>query len=149
MWKNRNSHMLLCGVVSHFSRVRLSVTPWTVAHQAPLSMGFSRQKYWSELPCLPPGDLPDPRIKPAPLTSSVLAGGFFTTSATQEAQNGPPAVENSLAAPQKVKQNYHVTQKFHSLAHFKKNSGDFHSSPMVKIPCFQSKRHRFNPWLRN
>ena len=40
------------------------VTPWTVAHQAPLSMGFSRQEYWSGLPCPPPGDLPHPRIEP-------------------------------------------------------------------------------------
>ena len=40
------------------------VTPWTVAHQAPLPMGFSRQEYWSALPCPPPGDLPDPGIKP-------------------------------------------------------------------------------------
>ena len=39
-------------------------TPWTVAHQSPLFMGFSRQKYWSGLPCLAPGDLPDPGIKP-------------------------------------------------------------------------------------
>ena len=50
--------------VSHSSRVRLFVTPWTVACQAPLSMGFSRQEYWSGLPCPPPGDLPDPGIKP-------------------------------------------------------------------------------------
>ena len=42
------------------SQVRLSATPWTVAHQAPLSTGFSRQEYWSGLPCPPPGDLPDP-----------------------------------------------------------------------------------------
>ena len=42
-------------VLSHFSRVLLFVTPWTVAHQAPLSMGFSRQEYWSELPCPHPG----------------------------------------------------------------------------------------------
>ena len=48
----------------------------TVAHQAPLSMGFSRQGYWSGLPCLPPGDLPDPGIEPA---SPVLTGRFFTT----------------------------------------------------------------------
>ena len=41
-----------------------SGTPWTIAHQAPLSMGFSRQEYWSGLPCPPPGDLPNPRIKP-------------------------------------------------------------------------------------
>ena len=42
-------------VVSHFSHVRLFATPWTVARQAPLSMGFSRQEYWSGLPCPPPG----------------------------------------------------------------------------------------------
>ena len=46
------------------SHVRLYVTPWTVAYQAPLSMGFSRQEYWSGLPCPPPGDLPDPEIEP-------------------------------------------------------------------------------------
>ena len=40
------------------------LTLWTVAHQAPLSMGFSRQEYWSGLPCPPPGDLPNPEIKP-------------------------------------------------------------------------------------
>ena len=42
------------------------MTPWTVAHQAPLSMGFSRQEYWSGLPCPPPGDLPNPGIEPWP-----------------------------------------------------------------------------------
>ena len=41
-------------LLSHFSRVQLFATPWTVAHQAPLSMGFSRQEYWSGLPCPPP-----------------------------------------------------------------------------------------------
>ena len=46
------------------SRVRLSATPWTVAHHASLSMGFSRQEYWSGLPFPSPGDLPDPGIKP-------------------------------------------------------------------------------------
>ena len=45
-------------------------------------MGFSRQEYWSGLPCPPPGDLPDPEIAPESLTSPALAGGFFTTSAT-------------------------------------------------------------------
>ena len=52
-------------MLSHFIRVQLFATPWTVAHQAPLSMGFSRQEYWNGLPCLPPGDLPNPGIKPA------------------------------------------------------------------------------------
>ena len=72
-------------VLSCFSRVRLCETPWTV-HQAPLSMGFSRQEYWSELPCPPPGHLPDPGIQPTSLISPVSAGEFFTPSATWEAQ---------------------------------------------------------------
>ena len=50
--------------------------PWTVAHQAPLSMGFSKQEYWIGLTFPPPGDLPDPGIEP---TSPPFAGGFFTT----------------------------------------------------------------------
>ena len=49
-------------VLSHFSRVRLFATPWAVARQAPLSMEFSRQEYWSGLPFLSAGDLPDPGI---------------------------------------------------------------------------------------
>ena len=51
-------------VFEMLSRVRLFVTPWMVALQAPLSMGFSRQGYWSGLPCPPPGNLPDPGIEP-------------------------------------------------------------------------------------
>ena len=50
--------------VKSLSLVQLFVTPWTVAHQPPLSMGFSRQEYWSGLPCPVPGDLPDPGIEP-------------------------------------------------------------------------------------
>ena len=50
--------------VKSLSRVRLFVTPWTVAYQAPLSMGFSRQEYWSGLPFPSPGDLPDPGVEP-------------------------------------------------------------------------------------
>ena len=56
-----------------------SETIWTAAHQAPVSMGFSRQEYWSELPFPPPRDLPDPGIKPASLAFPALAGRFFTT----------------------------------------------------------------------
>ena len=72
-------------VLSSFSRVQFFATLWTVALQAPLSMGLSRQKYWSGLPFPPPGNLPDPRIKPADLTSPALAGGLFITSITWEA----------------------------------------------------------------
>ena len=50
--------------VKSFSHVQLFATPWTVVHQAPPSMEFSRQEYWRGLPCPPPGNLPDPRIKP-------------------------------------------------------------------------------------
>ena len=73
-------------MLRHFSQVRLFATPWTIACQAPLSMGFFRQEYWSGLPCPPPGGLPDPGIQPASLMSPALAGSFFTTRATWEAQ---------------------------------------------------------------
>ena len=72
-------------LLSCFSRVQLFVTPRTVAPQAPLSIGFSRQEYWSGLPCLLPGDHRDPGIEPSSLTSPALAGGFFTTGTTWEA----------------------------------------------------------------
>ena len=56
-----------CAVLSCCSHVLLFATPWTLACQAPLSVGFSRQEYWSGLPFPPPGDLPDPGIKPVSL----------------------------------------------------------------------------------
>ena len=62
---------------SHLSHVRLFETPWTVAHQAPLSVGFPRQESWSALPFPPPGDLPHP-IETASVVSAALAYGFFT-----------------------------------------------------------------------
>ena len=74
-----------CCMLSH-SVVSDSATPWTVAHQAHLSMGFSRQEQWSGWLFPPSGDLPDPGIEPESLTFPALAGGFFTTSATWEAQ---------------------------------------------------------------
>ena len=64
-YRSYMSFIVLCAVLSHFHRVWLFATPWTVAHQVPLSMGFSRQEYWSGLPCPPPGGLPDPGILPA------------------------------------------------------------------------------------
>ena len=79
---------MLLLLLSRFSHVRLCVTLWTEVHQAPLSMQFSRQEYWSRLPCPPPGDLLNPRIGPTSLMSSSLAGRFFTSCATWEIQ-GP------------------------------------------------------------
>ena len=69
--------MVVCLHVQSLSRVQLLVTARTAACQAPLSVGFSGQEYWSGLLFSPPGDLPDPGIKPA---SPVLAGGFFVTA---------------------------------------------------------------------
>ena len=65
--------------------VWLFATLWTLAHQAPLSMGFSRQEYWIGLLFTSPGNLPDPGIEPTSLAPPELAGGFFTTGATWEA----------------------------------------------------------------
>ena len=72
-------------VLNHFSCVQFFMTLWTIAHQAPLSMGFSRREQWSGLPFPTPGDLPDPGIEPVSLMSPALACGFFTTSTTWEA----------------------------------------------------------------
>ena len=66
------------------SVVQLFETLCTVAPQAPLSMGFSRQEHWGGLPCSFPGDLPNPVIKPTSVKSLALAGWFFTTSAIWE-----------------------------------------------------------------
>ena len=79
-----NIHMSLlfsCSVMSN----SFMIPKESVAHQDPLWIGFSMQEYWSGLPCPPPGD-PDPGIDPASLMSPALAGGFFTTTTTWEAQ---------------------------------------------------------------
>ena len=68
--------LLLCCAVLCLVTSDSFATPWTVAHQAPLSVGFPREEYWSGLPFPLPGDLPDQGIEPA---SPALAGGFFTT----------------------------------------------------------------------
>ena len=67
------------------SCIRIFAAPWTVAHQVPLSMEFSKQESWSGLPFPTPRDLLNSGIKPATLTSPALAGGFFTTGTTWEA----------------------------------------------------------------
>ena len=82
-------------MLSHFSHVRLFAILWTVARQAPLSMGFSREEYWSGLPCPSPGDLPDPGFEPASLMSPALAGRFFITNVSWEAleEDGSLAIQ--------------------------------------------------------
>ena len=71
--KSNSFLALICWecLLSSFSHVWLFATLWTIAHQAPLSMRFSRQKYWNGLPCPPPGDLLDPRIEPQSFVSCI------------------------------------------------------------------------------
>ena len=92
-----NDNILYVVDVQSPSRVRLSVIPWTVICQAPLSTGFSRQEHWGGLPCPPPGDLSNPGIKPASFTSLALAGRFFTTSATTK--RGPQSQKSEVICP--------------------------------------------------
>ena len=89
-------------MLSHFSREQLFVIPRAVDCHALLSMGFSRQKYWSGLPCPSPMDLPNPGIEPMSLMSPALAGEFFTTSATWE------ALKRLLSYNEVIKLNYEV-----------------------------------------
>ena len=70
-------------ILSHFSCVQFFVTLWTVAHQAPLSTGFSRQKYWSGVECTPPGDLHKPGIKPTSPVSPALQADSLPLSHPQ------------------------------------------------------------------
>ena len=84
-WKERSKTIIFCRghetlyVLRHFSHVQLFVTPWTVACQAPLSLGFSQQEYWSGLPCPPPGHLPDQGTEPMSPTSPALQADSFAT----------------------------------------------------------------------
>ena len=94
-----------------------SVTPWTVAHQAPLFMAFSRQEYWSGFSCPSPGDLPDPGMESTSLMSPAVAGRFFTTSTNLDSI----LKSRDITLPIKV----HV----------------------VKATVFQIVKHRFDSWI--
>ena len=97
-------------LVQSLSRVRLFETSWTVAHQPPLSMGFSRQEYWSGLPFPPPGDLPEPGIEPV---SPASAGGFFTAEPP-----GKPCVElDPVGKKEQVQQTKWQTVRAECLGH--------------------------------
>ena len=88
----KNTNISTKSVCAQLCRVQLFGAPWTIACQAPLPMGFSKQEYWSGLPFPSPGDFLNPGIKPA---SPALAGGFFTTSTTWEAQVQSTVYQNT------------------------------------------------------
>ena len=107
-------------MLNRFSCVELFMTLWTVACQDPLSMGFSRQEYWSGLPRPPPEDLPHSGIEPASLRTPALAGGFFTTSATWEA----PGIHML---------HFIALQKSGGSSHQKNKSGNVHACVCVHV----------------
>ena len=92
--------LAICG--QSLSHARFSVTPWTAACQALLSMGFSRQEYWSGLSFPPPGDLPNPGTEPVSPASSTLAAGFSTTV--------PPACNVTHCPLSRVSNNKHLLE---------------------------------------
>ena len=102
----------LC-VLSHFSHVWHCATLWTTARQTPLSMGFSRQKYWSGLPCPPPGDLPNPGIKPR-------SPALQADSSPSELQGNPPYLFLSLSLKLGIKEYLpHKTMMSKRAHHYK------------------------------
>ena len=140
-------------MLNHFSHARL------FARQAPLSMGFPRQEYWSGLPCPPPGDLPDPGIEPTSLTSPALAGRFFTTSTTCLCSLGPhsePLWKNDLrealdfrlkVMERKPCQKANQAQEFEvceSPAHFCAQGAQL--EPWIAVAAFPSSMHLLFPW---
>ena len=88
------------------SCVSLFVTPCTIAHEAPQSMEFSRQEYWSGSPFPPPGDLPNAGIEPTSSVSPALAGGFFTTEPP-----GKPTLMSICCKSDTEMHNHHLLSK--------------------------------------
>ena len=141
-------------VPSHFSRVWHIVTLWIVARQAPLSKGFSRQEYWSGLPCPPPRNLPDPGIEPKSLKLPALVDRFFTTHATWKHYEHATYyaisfLENHfLSFLQTRKQSLTLVQGWD--LNLPLTLLGFSDRSVVKTPPPRYKRcrrHRFNPWV--
>ena len=95
----KSTHTSTCAGMYMFSHVQLFATPWTAAHQAPLSMGFSRQEYWRGLPFPPPRVFPNPGIKPKSLASPALAGRIFITAPSAK----PSEVYSSVQSLSRVR----------------------------------------------
>ena len=97
-WSKESLQQIVLDVdmLGGFSSVQFFVTLWTVAHQVPLSVGFSRQEYRSGLLCPPSGNLPNPGIEPTSLTSPALTSRFLTTSLITQLEKKQPAMQETL-----------------------------------------------------
>ena len=148
-------------MLSRFSHVRLCAILWTTAHQAPLSMGFSKQEYWSELPVPSPGDPLNPGTAPASLMPPALAGGLFTAHVTWKAHGHPELTSGHCFALQRGSSSIHQntdssspnqetrTSRWSNPTHRSrlhiKYMLDFPGSLMVKTLCSQFRGHGFTP----
>ena len=103
---------ILVSCVCVISCFWLFATPWTVAHQPPLSMEFSRQEYWCGLPFPPPGDLPNPGTEPTSLASPAVEGGFFTTAPLGKPLVSWPGLEPGTLAVIAPSPNHWTTREF-------------------------------------
>ena len=123
------------------SRVQLSATPWTVACKFPLSIGLSRQEHWSELPFPPPGDRPDPGVKPMfNLKSPALAHRFFTTSATWD--------EHKMGMKWGRGQRRHLSRMLTEISCEATAWDNAHPEDLSNVPCAVSHTGASCPWPR-
>ena len=130
----------LCLICMHNRCVWLFVTPWTVAHQAPLSMGFSRQEYWSGFPFPLPGDLPDPGVKPASPVASASAGRFFFLKII--------TLQNFVFSSQTSTWISHTYTYIPSLFKLPLSPTLTHPSRLIQSPCLSFLSHTANShWL--
>ena len=143
-------------VLSGFSCAWLFATLWTVGHQAPLSMGFSRQEHWNGLPCPPPGDLPDPGVEPLSLRSPESAGRFFTTSTTWEAMHLSEPITASCGFGSHLHRFWSkeiffftVALLFYIIKVFRKIFDDLNSFFSLKMPPLQLERSLFQQQLQS
>ena len=132
------------------------VIPWTVACQAPLSMGFSRQEYWSRLPCPPRGDLPNPGIEPR---SPALPGGFFTSKPPGKPQSRSLLVIYFIYSSVYMSGNQLILQ-YHAVSHhdevitlsssLRPHQVEKGVSLVVQWQriCLQCRRCWLDPWVR-
>ena len=138
--------MRVCYVTSVVSD---SLQMWTIDHQDPLSMGFSRQENWSWLPCPPPGDLPDAGIEPVSLMSPALSGRFFSTNATGDGERGVKIhpLERILKRSHRGKRHFHEIHTYTKIHSVKENVGGSWVLPQnvtsASFTCSDSFSHQF------